>query len=175
MEHRAGSSFAHDLGHVGERLDRADLVVGEHHRHERHRVVERRRQCGEIDDAVAIDVDDAAADTVHGIEHGVVLDGGADDRAAVGAPEDRRVVGFGATAGEHDLARPATERLGHDDPDVVDRVTGRTGHRVGAGRIAIRLGEVREHRLDRFRTHGRARRMVEIDDRRRVHRCQARD
>ena len=33
-----------------------------------------------------------------------------------------------------------------------------------ARRVAVSLGEEGQHRLDRLRTHGRARRMVEVDE-----------
>ncbi len=107
VEHRAGRALADDVRDRGQRLDGADLVVDEHHRHEGDVVVERGGQRVEVDDAPPVDGHDAARrPRATGCEHGVVLDGAAHGRAAPRAEHaaHREVVGLGAAAREHDLA-----------------------------------------------------------------------
>ena len=73
------------------------------------------------------------------------------------------VLGLGAPGGEHDLARARAERLRHDVTGLVDRAAGVARDRMRARRVADAVGEEREHRLDRFGSHGRGRRVVQID------------
>ncbi len=71
---------ANDLGDLGHRLDRADLVVGKHDRHQDRAVRECRLELVRIDPPVPIDreLDDLEAELLEvaqGVPHGVVLDG----------------------------------------------------------------------------------------------------
>jgi hypothetical protein len=54
-----GSGAAYNRSHVADRLHDAALVVGEHHGHDRHRVIERPLERVEIDDAAGVDADDS--------------------------------------------------------------------------------------------------------------------
>ena len=99
------------------RLDGADLVVHQQHRHQSdRRGPSASRQRLEVDAAPSGRRDQAAAHLHHGLEHGVVLDGAGHDRppgAAAGAragahgAQNGQVVGLGAAAGEDDVAGPA--------------------------------------------------------------------
>ena len=104
---------AHDGRHLGQRLDGADLVVGQHHRHHADAVVEGIGEGVEVDDAVGSHGNDAAAERLARVQHGVVLGGQAHHGATPAGVDarDGQVVGLGAAAGEHHLAgrapRPA--------------------------------------------------------------------
>ena len=99
---------------VGDRLDRPDLVVGEHHRHQDRPVGERRLELVRVDAAVAVDrqLHDLEAELLEVAERvpdGVVLDRRRDDPVAVrlarpGRALEREVVRLGAAGREHDLA-----------------------------------------------------------------------
>ena len=130
---RAGARSRTSVGHRGEGLHGADLVVGQHDRHDRHVGVERVGQRVEVDAPGAVDADDASADVLDRVQHGVVLDGAAHRAPAVAAhrAEDGEVVGLGAAAGEHDLAGPAAEGVGHDVARLVHRLAGLAGGGVG--------------------------------------------
>ena len=54
-------------------VDRADLVVHRHHRHDRHVVVERGGELIEVGPAVLVDADDPSVVTLDDVEHAVVL------------------------------------------------------------------------------------------------------
>ena len=108
VEHGVGGMATDDLGHLGEGLDRADLVVDQHHRHHGHGIASSRtaaRRRGRSAPSASTGAD-AAAERGRRVAHGVVLDGGGHDRAAPGrlGPEHGQVVGLGPAAGEHDLA-----------------------------------------------------------------------
>ena len=100
------------------------------------------------------------------MQHGVVLDRRASDDPSLCRvhTEDRRVVRLGAVAREDDLARVDTETAGDDLAGLVERLTGGAGGAMSARRVAVSLGEERQHRLDRLGPHGRARRMVEVGE-----------
>src|ERR1035437_3559879 len=86
-------------------LDRADLVVGQHHGHEDGPVVQRCVQLVGINPAVAVDrdLDDLEAELLevaHRVAHRVVLDGARDQAVSARlarprGPLDREVVGLG--------------------------------------------------------------------------------
>ena len=78
-----------DARDLGDRLDRADLVVGVHDADEDGAIVERVAERVEVDEAFAVDgqVGDAEALLLERgalVQDGVVLDGGGDDVIAVG-------------------------------------------------------------------------------------------
>ena len=130
-----------DLDDLGDRLHRADLVVGPHHRHQGDALgvgLDGRPEGVDVEPAEPVDVDQLDLGALTGqpdqrVEHGVVLDRRAQDAHAArvlgpARPEqalDGEVVGLGAAGGEHHLARPAAQRPGDrlarllDDPPGV--------------------------------------------------------
>ena len=104
----------HAGGDLGDRLDRADLVVGEHDRDQDRLVVERRLELVGVDPAVAIDrqLDDLEAELLEvaeGVADGVMLDRRGHDPVAAalagpGRALEREVVRLGAAGREDDLA-----------------------------------------------------------------------
>jgi hypothetical protein len=98
----------------GDWLNRPDLVVGVHHRHERCLIGQRLAQCVGRDDAALVDgqqrhLPAAAGERFQRIEHRFVLDAGGDEVPAVGdgqglgRPADRKVVTLGAATRKHDF------------------------------------------------------------------------
>ena len=93
---------------VGDRLDRAHLVVGQHHRDQDRAVRERPLDLGRIHASVAVDghlhdLEAELLEVVEDVADGVVLDGGGDDPVAAGAAGprgtlEREVVRLGAAA-----------------------------------------------------------------------------
>ena len=96
-----------------------------------------------------------------GIHHGVMLDGRSDDMIArLGESEDRKVVAFGATAGEDNFRRPATQQFGdrlacplHGRPRLLSMM-------VDGRSVAEVLGKVGTHCLQDLGKHGRSRVIV---------------
>ena len=98
-------------------LNRADLVVGVHHRDERGVGVDRLAQPVGRDDAGVIDREQrrapaAAGERAQRVEHRLVFDRAGDEvtarrscSSASAAPRMARLSDFGAAAGEHDLRR----------------------------------------------------------------------
>jgi len=162
-----------------DRLERADLVVGPHHR-------DQRDACRVALDGGAQRVEVEATEPVHGqqldvgavlgrqpvqrVQDGVVLDGGREDPGATRVrgttcPEDPlegQVVGLGAAGGEHHLTRPAVQRLRDRLPRLLDHPAGVPPGRVQRARVAD-VVQVLGHRLDRRRHHRRGGGVVEID------------
>ena len=132
MQHRFGRLVAHHSRDRVERLDRADLVVGQHHRDDRHVGPELVGKQAHVDDAVGPDRGYVAAHGRARMQHRMVLDGSADRPSAARrvCPDDRQVVGLGAAPGEDDLPRLGAEALGHDVTRLVERFARLTGDRV---------------------------------------------
>jgi hypothetical protein len=147
-------------------LDGADLVVGEHDRHDNGAGVERIGERVEVDEPAAIDTDamyskTVALEPVGGGEHTLVLERGRDDTVAgpgitrgAGRAFDREVVGLGSSTGEHDLrqvranvgdalARASSSavlalRRRRDCPEVAEVAREERLHRrVAAGRMGV--------------------------------------
>ena len=160
----------------GQRLDRPDLVVDPHHRHERGLLVERGREIVEVDEPVRRDpgfghAEALGLEPVRGREHALVLEGGGDHAVeavdppgGTGTALDREVVGLGPPAGEHDLVRSTAEHGGDGLPGLLERGLGCPGRGVAARRVARVVGEERQHRHDRLRPHRRARRVIEVGE-----------
>ena len=177
------AEFGPDRGELGDRLDRADLVVGPHQRDESGLggvLLELRAQVGGRDDAVGVDreQDELGAgllgQPLRGVEDGVMFDRRGDDPATAGVgvplcpvdPLDRQVVGLGAAAGEDDLGGPGTDRRGDGLAGLLEPTTcGATGSVQRRG--VTRLREDGRHRLDGFGQHLRRSGVVEVD--RRLH------
>ena len=164
---------ADDLHDVVDRLERADLVVREHHRHERRALRDRAVDVGRVDAAVAVhghlhDLEPEVLQVGERVTDRVVLHRGRDDPVATrlagpGGALEREVVGLGATAREHELAR-----LGADGPAkplvrVVERLTCRPPERVARRRVAEHAPEVGRHRLEDVGAQRGRGGVVEID------------
>ena len=121
VQDRLRSPLAQELADRVERLDRADLVVHEHDRHDDRAVVERVGERGEIDDAVAAGRDPSNAEalalqTVTRREDRLVLEGDRDHTVTATGRSggscralDGQVVGLASTGGEDDLAGARAE------------------------------------------------------------------
>ena len=157
-------SLSDDGGNVVEPLHGADLVVHEPDRDQGHGVVELCREGVEVDQPAVVHRDDPASTAADWLEHGLVLDGGAHDRAAAGGEHapDRQVVGLGAAAREDDLAGRRTDEGGELGPRVVERGATRPRQRVcarGVAEAGVQGGVQRRPRLGPQRG---ARRVVEV-------------
>ncbi len=170
---------AGDRDDLVDRLQRADLVVGPHHRDERDRrgvPLDGLAERGDDQPALVVDRQQlelgalCVAEPVERVEHGVVL-----DRAGqhAGTPRvlrqpgpvdalDREVVGLRAAGGEHHLAGPAAERLRDGLPRLLHHPPGVPTGRVQRAGVAD-LEQVLRHRLDGRRHHRRGGGVVEVD------------
>ena len=154
------SPLAHEGDDGVERLAHAGLVVDEHHRDETHGLVQRVGERVEVDDAATVDRDGSPARRQARLQHGGVLHGAAQDRAAggdlratrdpgaAGDAADGEVVGLGAAAREDDLAWVGTEQAGELLPGVVEGALGRPRDAMGPGRVAVTVRQERQHRRD---------------------------
>ena len=159
-------------GHLGDRLDGADLVVGEHHAHEHGVVGDGVQELIGVHHAVGVDgqVGDLEAGVLQvaeRVEDGVVFDGRGDDVLAAahlckGGALDGGIVGLAAAAGEDHLAGPAAQDAGHGLPRLVERPARILRQRVEAGSVAEPLGEVGQHGLHDLRAHRRGGSMVHV-------------
>ena len=97
-------------------LERADLVVGEHDRHERRVVADGRRHVLDAHNAVFVHIQQRylkalPAQLVKRVQHRMVLKFCGDEvffplaRAVLGGRDDGLIVGLAAAGGEHDLPR----------------------------------------------------------------------
>ena len=97
-------------------LERTDLVVGEHDRHERRVVTDGRRHVLDADDAVFVHIQQRhikalPAQLVKRVQHRMVLKFRGDEVlfslacAVLGGGDDGLIVGLAAAGGEHDLPR----------------------------------------------------------------------
>ena len=126
-------------GDLGERLDDADLVVGEHHRDEARVVAEGVGDFLRIEPAGPraaglLDVEQrhvvaAAGEAGERIEHGLVLGRDADEMVAaaalaLGDAADGEVVALGGAAGEDDFLGVGADRRGDRFARRVDGVAG---------------------------------------------------
>ncbi len=116
---------------LGDRIDRADLVVDGHHRDNADGGLGRQHfaKLVEIDPARGVDADDAAAAVLDAVQHRVVFGRGADSDTAVAlqCAGDGRIVALGTATGEDHLAGRTTDHLGDDVTGLIDRLARRTG------------------------------------------------
>ena len=159
----------------GDRLDRSDLVVGEHDRDEDRPVRERRADRGDVDQAVGPhrhvrDPEPLPLEAPGDVEAGALLDDRGDEvvplvAVCVGDALEREIDRLRAARREDDLPRIA----GADEPgELLARPLHRAlrlpAVRVGAaGRMAEPLGEVGEHRGQHARVDRRRRLRVHED------------
>ena len=168
------SLWAADRGRdLRDRLDRADLVVGEHDRDEDRPVVDRRVELAGIDPAVAVDrqlhdlepellqVAQRVADRVmlHGRRHDPVAAG----LAGPGGALEREVVGLGAARREDDLAAVGLEAAGHPLVRFVERGPGRPPEAMGRARVPELLGQERQHGVERLAPQWGRGGVIEVD------------
>ncbi len=166
--------LADQVGDRAERLDRADLVVHEHHRDDHRVAVERVGEGVQIDDPRPIHTDGAnrealLAQPLSRRQDPLVLERGGDDAVTSPrrptSPGDARnpeVVGFGAATGEHHLPRLGPQRRRDLLPGLLQRRLGGLRRSVDPGRVREASCEVRPHRRDGLRPHRRARRVVQV-------------
>ena len=154
---RCGTSAPRAWASVGnrrDRLDRADLVVGVHHRDERGVVGERRRarRSGEtIPERSTGDERDAPAalgERLHGVQHRLVLDAAGDQVAAAGgssasaAPRMATLSLSVPPPVKTISAASAPISVGHRRPGLVDDGLGLLAEMVDAGGVAPDLAQV---------------------------------
>ena len=105
-----------------------------------------------------------------GVEHRVVLEGGGDDVGlalflhGVGRPFDGPVVAFGAAAGKVDLIRVRPQAGGNVGPGLVQGGLGLLPRGVQAGGVAVHLFVIGEHGLQDLCGHSGGGRVVRVDD-----------
>ena len=159
---------------LGDRLDRPDLVVGEHERDEDRPIGDARASSWSgIDPAIAVDrqLDDLEAELLEvaqGVTDGVMLDRGGDDPVAArlarpGRALEGKVVGLGAARCEHDLAGLGVEARRDTVVGVIERGASRPTERVRRTRVAEGLGQEREHGIEDLAADRRGRRVIEVD------------
>jgi hypothetical protein len=167
--HAARAATARDLGH---RLQRAELVVGEHQA-DQSRVVPQ-RPLDRVGGHHPVGVRRHARDRhPHGLEpqRGLadrrMLERRENQMAAVSGPagdvEENRVVRLGAGPGEHHLGGLSTEQIGDARARPLDRFARRLAEGVGRGRVAEGLAEPGQHGLAHPRIERRGGVVVEID------------
>ena len=160
-------------GDLGDRLDRADLVVGEHDRDQDRLVVERRLELVGVDPAVAVDrqLDDLEAELLEvaqGVADGVMLDRRGHDPVAAalagpGRALEREVVRLGAAGREDDLAGLGVESRRDALVGIVEGRPRDAPVGVGRARVAERLGQERQHRVEDLAPERRRGRVIEVD------------
>ncbi len=163
-----------DARQVGDRLHRADLVVGVHDRDERRLVGHRRLEGLRRDDPARVDGEQGrrpapASQRLEGGEDGLVLDGAGDEVPASGDLEclgdaaKREVVGLRAATREDDLGDLCLQEVGDRRACLVQDSLGPLTKMVNARRIAELVAEHTRHGLqDGRREWGRGV-MVEVD------------
>ena len=114
------------------------------------------------------DLEPELLEVAQGMAHCMMLDGGSHDPVAVALACPRRalereVAGLGSARCEHDLASLRVEAGGHAFVRLVEPSTGRPAKAVGRARIAIRLGEVRQHRVEDLASKRSRGRVIEVD------------
>ena len=163
----------HPAADLGDRLDRADLVVREHDRDEDRLVGDGGIDMVGVDPAVAIDrqLDDLEPELLEvaqGVTDGVVLDRGRDNPVAAplarpGSAFQPEVEGFGAARGQDDLAALGAEPPGDGLVRLVERRPRPAPEAVTGRRVAEVVGQEREHRVEDLAPERGRRRVVEVD------------
>lgn len=139
-----------------ERLEHADFVVGRHHAHQPRFGGDRRLQLLRADQSIGAwgqqgDAEAFPLQLLERIEHGVVFGGHADQMAdpqGAGMAQQRQVVGFRDTAGEHQPFRAHSHRFRQLAPRHVHRGRGAEAEpMLAAGGIAPVRTPERRHRF----------------------------
>ena len=154
--HAAAAAYLAELFH---RLDRADLVVGEHDRRQYRLGADRRFQVGGGDHPFIVDGEYRIfkahlSQPFNGVEDGVMLDGAGYDMVSQplflqrpGRALDSQVVGLAARAGENDIGGLRVDQRRHLRARVIHRRARLASELVKAVGVAVFLREVGEHRL----------------------------
>ena len=151
----------------------ARFVVGPHQRNDGGVVADRGGGLGRVE--LAVGIDGQPGDLVAAPGEGfaevlgrAVLDGGGDDvpAVAVGGERalDRGVVALAAAAGEDDFLRLATEQRRDLFARGLDGPAHARAEAVGARRVAVELGQVRQHRVDDGGVEGGGGVVVEVEE-----------
>ncbi len=170
-----------DGGQLGDRHDRADLVVRPHDADERDVCgsvagLQGRAQRLGCHGSLGVDRQPGhlgifmVDQPLHGVENGVVLDGSGDDpaprRLSIAASPvdalDGEVVALGATGGEDHLRRTATQQLGQRLARLLHPPTRQPAGTMQRGRVADG-GQRSGHRLDGSGVHRGGGGVIEID------------
>ena len=162
------------LADLGDRLDHADLVVGEHDADQDGLVVDGRLELVHGDEAVGLglQVGDAVAlllKLLAGVEHGLVLGGLGDDVVAallvhLGDALDGEVVGLGGAGGEDDLLGGGSDELGDLLAGCFYGLFSLPAEGVvAAGGVAELGAKVGHHGLEDARIEGRGGVVVHVD------------
>ena len=158
-------------------LDRAHLVVGEHDRDQGRAVGDRGVELVGIDAPVAVDgqLDDLEPELLEvaqRVPDRVVLDGRGHDAMAVGLAGPGRalqgeVAGLGAARREHDLAPLGVQAAGDPLVRLVEAGARRPAEPVRRARVAERVRQVRQHRVEDLTPERGRGGVVEVDRHRR--------
>ena len=162
---------AADLSEFGDRLDRADLVVGEHYRHERGVVAQCRFKLLGTHDPVFVngqkrDLEPAFFELVQSMQNRVMFYRARYYVLFALALADRSrrnyrlIVRLAAARCEIYLVRLAVERCRYIRACACERVLGKLPGGVQARRIGVAAVEVRQHRFYRRFRHFRRCRVV---------------
>ena len=157
-----------------ERLQRADLVIRGHHRHENRLRRHRPAEPIEIDEAIGLhgehrDLEAAGAETLARVENGFVLGRNRHDVTAavpqrLRRPLERKIVRLGGAARENDFRRRRVDERGDLRAGGVDCLVRIPAPGVlAAGRVAEALAEERQHLGEDARVDGRGRVVIEVE------------
>ena len=183
--------FAHGLNRVGvevgtlragdgggflHREEDAGLVVGPHERDDGGVVADGGAEVFEVEETGGVDrepgdLETTAGEAVAEVLGRAVLDAAGDDVAAVAVGLERAVesgvVALAAAAREDEFGGVAIDQRGDLLAGGVERAADAAAEAVGAGGIAVEVGQVGQHRLDDRGIKRRGGVVVEVDDRRR--------
>ena len=159
---------------LGDRLDRADLVVGVHDRDEGRVVGEQLPDAIGRDDARLIDRDErrppaAPGERLQRVQHGLVLDRAREQMTTAGRLErlggaaDGEVVRLGAAAREHDFGRIGIDERRHRRSGVVQDRFGLLAEMMHARGIPELVAGRANDGLDDLGREGGRRVVVKID------------
>src|SRR5881275_1825739 len=94
----------------------------------------------------------------------MMFDAGSDDViASADQSEDRQVIAFRPSTGEHNLRRAASEKRSHRLSRALNRCPRFLSMMVNGRRIPEVFGKVRLHGLENLRKNGRCRVVVEVN------------
>ena len=141
-------------------LDGADLVVGEHDGHQGGILPDGGFQVRKPHHPVLVHVQQRHLEALffqlrQGVQHGVVFKLGGDQvplalpGAQAGGGDDGLIVGLGAAGGEIDLPGIGVEAAGHGLPGLLQRLLGVLTEGIQAGGVAVLLGQIGQHGVQR--------------------------